>query len=463
MPGEILRAMIPTLSPRPSLVPADLALLPADLAPIIHHLCAIMPINDNEEINSLLWKVFEGGRGATMEFLKLAVYMLSNKVFPMVIYDTDHRESRAPRALFCDELFKWFQMGQNHLFLREILSCKTPTIEAFAECIFASALHFEDKEFLGIFFQYGISLGILVEIRTGQCKSPLHFAAKNDSVGSGIPVKIRSYGYESPLDFAVKRGNVSLAKMLVEMGADVQSNTPLGTASRHGYFELVKLLVDYGVVVDTGDYCQPLLEAAARQHLDIVSLLLENGADVNLHCPLERAVRKKATGVVELLLERDADVNCEPGKDTPLQSAAMVNDRDLVKRLLHLGADANAPASFSGKTALQWAAENENLEICQALLEAGADVNAAPSDAKRPESLTALTSAVKAKNYELVALLLEHKADVNDRRGYLTALEEVTDVQMLQVLLSAGADLNQDLSFVNAIEAQDHDLVQALL
>lgn len=45
-----------------------------------------------------------------------------------------------------------------------------------------------------------------------------------------------------------------------------------------------------------------------------------------------------------MLLDIGADINCraEPSANTPLQSAAMVDDDELVRLLLNLGADANA-------------------------------------------------------------------------------------------------------------------------
>lgn len=100
-----MEAMIPILCPSPSSV------VSAELAPIIHHLCAVMPVEHDDKINVILWKILSGGRQATTEFFKLAVYMLSNKLLPMVGYSRSGYIP-GPGAIFCDELFNWFRMGQ---------------------------------------------------------------------------------------------------------------------------------------------------------------------------------------------------------------------------------------------------------------------------------------------------------------------------------------------------------------
>jgi len=63
-----------------------------------------------------------------------------------------------------------------------------------------------------------------------------------------------------------------------------QNRTALGTASREGHLDIVKFLLDRGVDANVtgGDYGTALGAAASRGKLGIAKLLLDRGADVNL-------------------------------------------------------------------------------------------------------------------------------------------------------------------------------------
>ncbi|KAK8045821.1 hypothetical protein PG996_013885 [Apiospora saccharicola] len=99
--------------------------------------------------------------------------------------------------------------------------------------------------------------------------------------------------------------------------------------------------------------------------------------------PLLRAVHLKRTDLVALLLEHNADVNMEATlgvRRTPLQEAAERGCLEMVKLLLSNGADPNAPSAFQrGGTALQLAAISGNCNIACVLLEHGADIYQPPS------------------------------------------------------------------------------------
>ncbi|KAE8445875.1 hypothetical protein EG329_012799 [Mollisiaceae sp. DMI_Dod_QoI] len=444
MPEQLLRGMIPTLCPDPS------PLVPIHLKQIIHHLCAIMPVEQDDNVMDILRKIFGGDyHEATTEFLKLAVYVLSNKLLKMRYHGDGET--------FCGELFKWFQMGRNYLFLQDILSIKMPTIEAFVECIFVSAMHAEDAFMIKVFLKTGLNPNMIVYDRLNFEKYTL-------------------------LQLVVHRGNITLAEMLLGLGADVDATrssftpTPLQIAAQLGNLAIARLLMRKGAAVNESDGHVPsaLQNAALVGNFEIASLLLENGADIDANfglygSALECAIRAGATKLVEMLLERGADINRDPGEwgNTPLQSAAMKGDRSMVALLLQRGADVNAPAAWQGgRTALQRASENGDLEMCQTLLQASADVNAAPSESRytplQAPSTTALCAAVASQDYELVALLLEYGADVNDRRGRCTALEEATRLnngRLVKLLLSVGADPSEDKSIVNAVEVQNLELV----
>jgi ankyrin repeat protein len=395
--------------------------------------------------------------------LKLTVYLLSNNLF-----------SRKDEKLVCDELLKWFQLGDNYLLLKAILSHRLPTIEALAEGIFASALEAEDQKMAKLFLDLDMSADIIIP-------------------------DIYPY-YNTALQFVTQRNNFGVVKLLLNSGASVDfvvskiafatnSQTPLQIAARNGNMEIAQLLIDRGAKVNgfNRSGLSALQNAAMGGNSKLVGMLLGKGADINAQttvygCPLERAICYRAISVAEMLLERGADINGQTGScaNTPLQSAAMVDDHDMVLRLLDLGADANAPApkwnehdlerfweyhgSRPSKTVLQWAAKNGNLNICQVLMDAGADPNAAPGTSYHDkDGATALVAALTSGNDQVVELLLKHGADVNDERA-VCALETATGLgatEMVQLILCWNPRLGN--SIIRAVERQDRMLVSTLL
>jgi ankyrin repeat protein len=462
LPGDMRRKMIPYLVPKPMPVND----VPNNTARIVEYLRNIMPLDHDEhdkydeEVFSQLNLIFaETSQRSTCEFLKLTVYLLSNK---LLLSDPYNRFPSGVRTI-SHEILKWFQMGNNKVFLLAILSIKTPSIDAFAETIFCSAIEDGDASMIRIFLESGIDPNNLVEDGSstlGNCLTPLQLAAVT--------------------------GNVEMAKILLEYGANTSARderfclcfsrdyvafpqTPLQIAARNGNLELMKLLISAGAVVNTPEsfWSSALQNAAQGKHYEIVQLLLDAQADINTcfgryGCALECAIRERSTRLTELLLNSGADVNSS-GEDgiTPLLSAVKVNDDDMVSCLLKRGAKANTPAAtyswIDGKrNCIQWAIKNGNINILSLLLDHGGDINGEPS----------LTVAVQESNYEMVEYLLSAGANVDDCRGENTALEaaaEKKDSKMTSILLEAGADPSNDNSISFAAKASDFDLISVLL
>lgn len=100
---------------------------------------------------------------------------------------------------------------------------------------------------------------------------------------------------------------------------------------------------------------------------EITELLIKNGANVNFQdafgvAPLHGAARTNRLEVIKLLLENKADINLPTttGKETPLHYAARFNNPDIVKFLLEKGAVRDAKDA-SGSTPLD-AAKKENAD-----------------------------------------------------------------------------------------------------
>ena len=159
----------------------------------------------------------------------------------------------------------------------------------------------------------------------------------------------------SLLHLAVKNGYETLARFLIEIGANIDvkgiSNmTPLHFAVGEQNLKMVKLLLASNANVNVRSELEmtPLHYAAWFGNVEIVELLLKKEANVNVQnldrsTPLHYAVmRESNTEIVKPLLERKASVNLldREGK-TPLDYAIHYNYKHpkLIKLLLDYGAD----------------------------------------------------------------------------------------------------------------------------
>ena len=234
------------------------------------------------------------------------------------------------------------------------------------------------------------------------------------------------------LVFAAREGDLESAKALVEAGADVNLPTaarwtPLLTAINNRNYRIAAYLLERGANPNTannrfgwtplylatdnrniegGDYPVPKPD---MDHLEIIRMLLDKGADVNGAIldntltrtiftmqwffeagatPFVRAAQSSDTELMKLLLERGADPKRRTNNnDTALTLSAGIGWVDgvtyersakdnvaAVRMLLDLGLDPNA-ANNEGRTPLMGAALKGRNEVVQMLVDAGAKLD----------------------------------------------------------------------------------------
>ncbi len=196
-----------------------------------------------------------------------------------------------------------------------------------------------------------------------------------------------------PLNWAAGVGNLEMVKILLKNGADPNYHYSLKTADSNVY---------------------PILAAASGGHIEIVRLLLDKGAKVNVKgnyyqtTPLMFACEGAYVELVALLLKAKADVNATAKSNfSALELAVSVQSDEIVKMLL--AAKANVDIETSMGSPLIIALRNEAIEIVEMLLQAKANVNLRTGR----EQTTPLLAAIGAGDSRYVNLLIAAKADVN--------------------------------------------------
>jgi len=225
-------------------------------------------------------------------------------------------------------------------------------------------------------------------------------------------------------------GTPQKVEAAIKAGADVNETseigwwTPLMLAAEHNENpDVLSVLIQAGADVNAMSYYgeTPLMLAAEHnENPDVLSVLIQAGADVNAKNPkedstplMDAARRNKNPEVLSVLIRAGAEVN---EKDivgsTPLMWAAGDNSAEILNVLIQAGADVNAK-SDAGWTPLMEAAWQNSAEVLNALIKAGAEVNA-KADNGWASGWTALSFAAEKNKPEVVSLLLASGATVSE-------------------------------------------------
>jgi ankyrin repeat protein len=177
-----------------------------------------------------------------------------------------------------------------------------------------------------------------------------------------------------------------------------------------GVEALVQSGVDVNCVDETGQ--APLHHACYLGHLNIVGILLENGASVNqkvserLLTPLHGAAMNGDPELIAYLVDHGADVGAKDTEGTPpLMAACWVGSLQAVTVLVLKGARLDAETNY-GSTPLHCASQSSNLALVRFLIKNGANINA-----RSARGATPLHMAAARGNLSIVRELLRSGAD----------------------------------------------------
>ncbi|KAM0561606.1 hypothetical protein ACHAPJ_002774 [Fusarium lateritium] len=174
----------------------------------------------------------------------------------------------------------------------------------------------------------------------------------------------------TPIQEAVHRGDIAIAKRLIDAGAILEDGLEPDL-----YNDLVSPFLSEW---EARDIVRALFDSEESDMADFVSIIDANdcGRHRYLSSPLQVTCGMKPGEVkrkmVELLLSQGSDISTSPASfagRTTLQAAAGVGDYDLVEDLLSRGANPSVPgAEYKGLTALQAAVRSGSIDVVDLLL-----------------------------------------------------------------------------------------------
>jgi ankyrin repeat protein len=163
---------------------------------------------------------------------------------------------------------------------------------------------------------------------------------------------------------AAESGNTKVVRKLLTSHPELRKevNELLGEATRENNVDLMSVLVEFGADINAPEaHNLPegvIYRAAGNGAVDAVRWLLEHGAKVNFELkdfpgesrcfPLTSAVQGNHIEIVKLLVEKGgANINAHWGGFTPLSYAIMYNKKEIEKYLRSKGA--MEPKDLKGK------------------------------------------------------------------------------------------------------------------
>ncbi|EPE35294.1 Ankyrin repeat-containing protein [Glarea lozoyensis ATCC 20868] len=269
--------------------------------------------------------------------------------------------------------------------------------------------------------------------------------------------------FGSPLTAAIAAGQLGMAKLLLNHGANVNhqaetSLTPLHMACSSGNLAAVKLLfsASYNLRISGTSYEHGVRMAIKFHYWAIAQYLLAN-SDIpySNRSTLRYSIFHEAAivGDCSVLLEMldtgvNPNTNChsykEPfGNQTALGCAAIMGHEDAVRLLIDRNWDVD---HYGFGNALVGAAQHGQLAVVEILLDAGVDINyVALGNQWNAYSATPLSASLRALRFDTTYYLLGRGADVNaGGKGASSLLLACKrgNVPIVRMLIERGVDPN---------------------
>lgn len=227
-------------------------------------------------------------------------------------------------------------------------------------------------------------------------------------IDRGADINARDADGGTALIEACKKGNIELAKILIDNGANVNARDMYGntaliyTCKGEDEIELAKILIEAGATVNAVNRSMDtaLKEACEKENKELAKILIKEGADVNL----KNKVGRIAFDFIDSIsVKRELGLYSKQYMDEEVQKEVdKENSMNVAKGKAKDESKDIEVLDFFGDTALKKACKAGDMIQVKKLIEAGADINVVCGDGK-----TVFMWACEQKNEELIKALLD--------------------------------------------------------
>ena len=239
---------------------------------------------------------------------------------------------------------------------------------------------------------------------------------------------------------AVSNENIEKAREIITQGANIDLTCP-----------------KMGV-------CSPLVVATKKGNIEMVKLLIESGADVNIQSgrirdtPIILALPSPNQEITDLLLNAGADIYKENAFGiSAWAGTCLMGEISLIKKLIKYGAKINKSVGYGQTrniTCLMFVAQSGHLDSVKFILKSGGEIDA--KDSKDQTSLAyslrekPKTPEMKKNKFEIFKLLLESRLRSNLSKGLVLKEWLMIGYQeygkYTKALIDSGVDVNSKIN-----------------
>lgn len=216
------------------------------------------------------------------------------------------------------------------------------------------------------------------------------------------------------LHLAIAHGDLNLLSELLQdidilQQKSLYGYTPLETAARHGNIDILSLLIDRGADVNFQGVSSPLHEAVFYDHVDEAKFLIDRGANVNARISDNQTplMISKNVLIIRMLIEFNADVNaidCN-GYSAGLKAILRNNDEIYNEIYLHMSSDQQKICEIEK---LVQAIRLGKISLVENAVKAGCDVNL-----RDREGWTLLMNCAMYNQVQITHFLLDQGANAS--------------------------------------------------
>uniref|UniRef100_UPI0013E8C10C ankyrin repeat domain-containing protein n=1 Tax=Longirhabdus pacifica TaxID=2305227 RepID=UPI0013E8C10C len=363
--------------------------------------------------------------------------------------------------------------------------------DSYGEPLLQMAIEKQNKELVALLLHEKVDLNAELYLMKGQTLLDVAFKEGNKEILSMMLNATSEINDDDALFYeavqAILDNNQQALQQVKNKGFDMNTPNKAGdtllSAIAQWDKESVAMLTELGANVDTlnSEGMTPLMQAAEKGNTEVVSYLLQKGANKDLQQASEEtlpfsalmfAVYKGHTETVQVLLDAGVNVDLQNiDGDTALHVALIYAKgaslrEELALSLVNAGADVSIQNEF-GYTALHL---SPSVKLARAIIESDDNINL---DVKDGQGHSALDEAVVNGNKEMQQLLLSKGATESELSFGSVALKRAVrsgDLEKVKQLVNDGANVKEQSAetdgftlLMKAIMSNNIDLTKYLI